>query len=299
MSYITNQARFISLISTSLLFACGDSDKQNLNSSSNDGSQPSSETSTEPSGETSSEPSEEVSSEPSEEVSSEPSEETSSEPSEEASSEPSAEVSTEPSEEVSSEPSEEVSTEPSEEVSAEPSGEDSGGSDTEADFGVTSFENDGDVIVKLEPDEGEVLVDLTDVNGDSNTDQEFYMMIVNKGDEDLVYSLQYIPKVVETSSFLSWAESTNNVKKQQVVEKIFEKALDVQLSAASSIDVLNSEKEQDRNLSVTGATSSDIQRMNPMELRQKLDEQFQKIIEAISWKEAVFQRFTTGKNHKT
>ena len=49
MSYITNQARFISLISTSLLFACGDSDKQNLNSSSNDGSQPSSETSTEPS----------------------------------------------------------------------------------------------------------------------------------------------------------------------------------------------------------------------------------------------------------
>ena len=49
-----------SLISTSLLFACGDSDKQDLNSSSNDGSQPSSETSTEPSGETSLEPSEEV-----------------------------------------------------------------------------------------------------------------------------------------------------------------------------------------------------------------------------------------------
>ena len=36
---------------------------------------------------------------------------------------------------------------------------------------------------------------------------------------------------------------------------------------------MNSEKEQDQNLSVTDLMNSDMQRINPMELRQKLDEQ--------------------------
>ena len=100
-------------------------------------------------------------------------------------------MSSEPSEEVSSEPSAEVSTEPSKKLVANPQKKPVQShlkrsvqnlvrivvAQQETDFGVTSFENDGD-IVKLEPDEGEVLVDLTDVNGDSNTDQEFMVMSI-------------------------------------------------------------------------------------------------------------------------
>ncbi|MEC7987465.1 MAG: hypothetical protein VX278_20030 [Myxococcota bacterium] len=85
----------------------------------------------------------------------------------------------EPSSEVSQEPStEEVSDEPA----SEPGSEEAGGFDSPGDV-VISEDDDADSVVE---------VDLTDESGESNTDHEFYLIIVNAGEEeDLGYSLQY------------------------------------------------------------------------------------------------------------
>ncbi|MCB9777321.1 MAG: hypothetical protein H6742_01990 [Alphaproteobacteria bacterium] len=77
---------------------------------------------------------------------------------------------------------------------------DSGGdtdTDTDTDGGadsgsteVSEFSEPGDVTF-FEDDDGKAVVDLTDVDGDSNQDQEFYLLLVSENSAGLGYQLRY------------------------------------------------------------------------------------------------------------
>jgi len=64
--------------------------------------------------------------------------------------------------------------------SSEPSGE------------PQTFDEPGDVVI-VEASDGVATVDLTDASGDSNTDQDFYLIVVNKSEEeeDVGFTLEY------------------------------------------------------------------------------------------------------------
>ena len=52
------------------------------------------------------------------------------------------------------------------------------------------FDEPGDTIL-MDANEGVVDVDLTDLSGDSNSDQEYYLVLVNHSEEAIGYSLEY------------------------------------------------------------------------------------------------------------
>jgi hypothetical protein len=54
-----------------------------------------------------------------------------------------------------------------------------------------TFDEPGDLVVGADDGQGVVEVDLSDSSGDSNTDQEFYLVLVNPADEEIGYSLEY------------------------------------------------------------------------------------------------------------
>lgn len=61
----------------------------------------------------------------------------------------------------------------------------------EPDGEAQEFDEPGDVVV-VEGDEGGLAtIDLTDASGDNNTDQEFYLIISNAGEDALGYTLEY------------------------------------------------------------------------------------------------------------
>merc|ERR1712224_635243 len=136
----------------------------------------------------------------------------------------------------------------------------------------------GDVIVKLEPDEGEILVDLSDTTGNSNTDQEFYLVIVNTGEDDLGYSLQYVPKVSESAaipSLLSWTDSgQTKMSPKKNDKKVFEGAIQAQLSPKVLSQTVQNKTMDKKTMDkkTMEITKSDMLRLNPMELRRYLDE---------------------------
>ena len=70
--------------------------------------------------------------------------------------------------------------------------DDSGYSGQSDDGSSSSFEAPGD-IVDFQDDEGVASIDLTDTSDDpgSNRDQEFYMVLVNTGEDELGYRLRY------------------------------------------------------------------------------------------------------------
>ncbi len=58
--------------------------------------------------------------------------------------------------------------------------------------GEQGFDNPGD-IQKAEESGGGLKIDLTDLSGDSNQDQDFYLVLVNTGTDAAGYTLRYIP----------------------------------------------------------------------------------------------------------
>ncbi|MBC8454903.1 MAG: hypothetical protein H8D71_01715, partial [Deltaproteobacteria bacterium] len=58
--------------------------------------------------------------------------------------------------------------------------------------GEQGFDNPGD-IQKAEESGGGLKIDLTDLSGDSNQDQDFYLVLVNTGTDAAGYALRYIP----------------------------------------------------------------------------------------------------------
>jgi len=71
-------------------------------------------------------------------------------------------------------------------------GGDGGGTDGGGDTGVATqgFDEPGDVM-SFQDKGGQSTVDLTDQSGDSNKDQQFYMVLVNTNDGPLGYQLRY------------------------------------------------------------------------------------------------------------
>ena len=67
--------------------------------------------------------------------------------------------------------------------------------DTGGDYTVPAGELDdpGDYSGGTPDDEGITEIDLTDISGDSNQDQEFYLILVNTGEDELGYELNFIP----------------------------------------------------------------------------------------------------------
>ena len=63
--------------------------------------------------------------------------------------------------------------------------------------GEEAFDNPGDTRTMEQDDEGDLKMDLSDKSGDSNQDQEFYLILVNTGSDDATYTLRYIPTVEE------------------------------------------------------------------------------------------------------
>ena len=54
-----------------------------------------------------------------------------------------------------------------------------------------SFDEPGDIVI-VEASDGVATVDLTDASGDSNTDQDFYLIVVNTSEEEEVgFALEY------------------------------------------------------------------------------------------------------------
>lgn len=69
-------------------------------------------------------------------------------------------------------------------------GGDAGGSDGGGTSTSGSFDEPGDV-VEYTPDDGRASVDLSDTSGDSNTEQQFYLVVVNPADAELTYQVRY------------------------------------------------------------------------------------------------------------
>lgn len=63
--------------------------------------------------------------------------------------------------------------------------------DTGEELGVGEFDNPGDVVVEIDEDDGVSEVNLSDIGGESNIDNEFYLVIMNPGESELGYSLEY------------------------------------------------------------------------------------------------------------
>ena len=58
--------------------------------------------------------------------------------------------------------------------------------------GDESFDNPGDTRKAEQSDDGSMTIDLTDSSGESNQDQEFYLVLVNEGSEEIGYTLRYV-----------------------------------------------------------------------------------------------------------
>jgi hypothetical protein len=74
------------------------------------------------------------------------------------------------------------------------------GDDTGPDTGEEgdeSFDNPGDTVIARSNDDGKIKVDLSDSSGDSNREQEFYLVVINAGTAELGYTLRYEPTVDE------------------------------------------------------------------------------------------------------
>ena len=73
------------------------------------------------------------------------------------------------------------------------SGSDDSGSmvDDTGSEGVQSFDEPGDTIT-FEDNDGDAEVPLEDVGGESNQDQEFYLVLINSGTSGVGYNLTYI-----------------------------------------------------------------------------------------------------------
>ena len=57
---------------------------------------------------------------------------------------------------------------------------------------MEAFDDPGDIVIDEMDDEGLVeIVDLTDAGGETNVGQEFYLVIVNNGESELGYSIEY------------------------------------------------------------------------------------------------------------
>ena len=76
---------------------------------------------------------------------------------------------------------------------------DSADPDDTAAYKVPEGELDdpGDYSGGTPTDEGIVEIDLSDISGDSNEDQEFYLILVNTGSQELSYELNFIPTDTE------------------------------------------------------------------------------------------------------
>jgi len=70
--------------------------------------------------------------------------------------------------------------------------DDSGDPMDDTGGGEQGFDNPGD-IQKAEESAGGLKIDLTDLSGDSNKDQDFYLILVNTGTDAAGYTLRYIP----------------------------------------------------------------------------------------------------------
>jgi hypothetical protein len=70
--------------------------------------------------------------------------------------------------------------------------DDSGDAMDDTGGGDQGFDNPGD-IQKAEESSGGLQIDLTDLSGDSNLDQDFYLILVNTGTDAAGYTLRYIP----------------------------------------------------------------------------------------------------------
>ena len=94
--------------------------------------------------------------------------------------------------------SEETDTVEADDTGGNKTTDDTGGKKKTDDTGgyeVPSGELDepGDVSGGTPDEDGETEIDLTDISGESNQDQEFYLLLVNTGESDLTYELNFIP----------------------------------------------------------------------------------------------------------
>ena len=75
--------------------------------------------------------------------------------------------------------------------SGEPASE-PGGEPSSEELGDDSFDNPGDVVVADDEDGDSIVeVDLSDASGENNQNQEFYLVVVNGGEDALGYTLKY------------------------------------------------------------------------------------------------------------
>ena len=97
-------------------------------------------------------------------------------------------------------------------ASTEPSSEDSGSSD----LGDDAFDEPGDIVVS-EDDDGDsiVTVDLSDESGDSNQGQEFFLVLVNTGDDALGYTLKYTVAEASEATESSSSQSSSASSKRE------------------------------------------------------------------------------------
>ncbi len=58
--------------------------------------------------------------------------------------------------------------------------------------GEEAYNNPGDTRNAEQSDDGSLTIDLTDSSGDSNQDQEFYLVLVNAGSDEIGYTLRYV-----------------------------------------------------------------------------------------------------------